>query len=110
MTGQIVKRPTAVHDLDEAADYIRRHSGPDRAIRFLRAADATFQRLANMPGIGTRYESDEAAFTDLRFFPVSRFKKYLAFYRPIVGGVEILRVLYGARNIPSILAEDMGVD
>jgi toxin ParE1/3/4 len=106
VTGNVVKLLTALRDLDEAADYIRRQSGPERAIRFLREADATFQRLASMPGIGTRYAPDEPVFADLRVFPVSRFKKYLTFYRPIADGVEVLRVLHGARDIEGTLAED----
>jgi plasmid stabilization system protein ParE len=67
VTGNVVKLLTALRDLDEAADYIRRQSGPERAIRFLREADATFQRLASMPGIGTRYAPDEPVFADLRY-------------------------------------------
>jgi plasmid stabilization system protein ParE len=35
----------------------------------------------------------------------SRFRKYLVFYRPIPGGIEVLRVLHGSRDIAAILAE-----
>jgi toxin ParE1/3/4 len=80
------------------------------ARRFLAQAEATFQRLARMPGIGTRYEPDEPLYAELRYFPVSRFRMYLVFYRPIPGGIEVLRVLHGARDIPGILAEDFGVE
>ena len=62
-----------------------------------------------MPGIGTRYDPEDRLYAELRFFPVSRFKKYLVFYRPVAGGIEVLRVLHGARDLPSILAEDFGV-
>ena len=33
---------------------------------------------------------------------------HLVVYRPIPGGVEVLRVLHGARDIPGILAEEFG--
>jgi toxin ParE1/3/4 len=63
-----------------------------------------------MPGIGTLYEPDEVLYSDLRYFPVSRFRMYLVFYREIPGGIEVLRVLHGARDIQRILAEEFGVD
>lgn len=63
-----------------------------------------------MPGIGKRYEHDNPALAELRYIPLSsRFKVYIVFYRPIDGGVEIARVLHGAREIHPILAEDFGV-
>jgi toxin ParE1/3/4 len=108
VSGDVVRLRSALRDLDEVADYIRRQGGPARAVRFLRAADATFQRLAALPGVGARYEPDDPAFADLRYCPVLRFKKYLVFYRPIAGGIEVLRVLHGARDIAAILAGDLG--
>jgi toxin ParE1/3/4 len=62
-----------------------------------------------MPGMGTRYDPDELRYADLRYFPVSRFRMYLVFYRPVDGGIEVLRVLHGARDIHGILAEGFGI-
>ena len=59
-----------------------------------------------MPGMGTSYDPGHPALAGLRFLPVSRFKKYLIFYRPIPGGIEVVRVLHGARDIESILADE----
>jgi toxin ParE1/3/4 len=109
MTGNVVRHPAALLDLDEIADFLRRQNGPERAVRFLREADSTIGRLAKMPGIGVRFEPDDVLFAELRFFPVSRFKKYLVFYRPFAGGIEVLRVLHGARDIQGILADDPDV-
>ena len=80
------------------------------ARRFLTQADATFQRLANLPGMGTSYAPDEPLYAGLRYFPVSRFRNYLVFYRPIPGGIEVFRVLHGARDIQGILAEELGIE
>jgi toxin ParE1/3/4 len=110
VSGQIIKRPQALRDLDEAAASIQGQSGPQRAIRFLRAADSTCAQLAGMPGMGTRYEPQEPLYADLRDFPITRHRKYLVFYRPIPGGIEVLRVLHGARDIAGILAEEFGAD
>ncbi len=83
-------------------------TGLQVADRFFAEAEATFNRLASMPGLGTRYEPDEPLYADLRYFPVSRFRKYLVFYRPLPDGIEVLRVLHGARDIAGILAEELG--
>ena len=42
-----------------------------------------------MPGMGTRYQTDEPRYADLLSFPVSRFRMYLVFYRPVAGGIEV---------------------
>ena len=108
--GRAVKRPRALQDLDEAAAYIQDRSGPERAIRFLRAAESTFAMLAGMPGMGTLYQADPPLDADLRYFPVARHPNHVAFYRPLVVGIEVLRVLHEAREIAGILAEEFGVD
>jgi toxin ParE1/3/4 len=63
-----------------------------------------------MPGMGTQYESDESLYADLRYFPISRFRKYLVFYRPIPGGIEVLRALQGSRDIAAVLAEEFAAE
>jgi toxin ParE1/3/4 len=35
----------------------------------------------------------------LRSFPVG---KYLLFYRPVVGGIELVRIVHGARDIQNL--------
>ncbi|MGH9438287.1 MAG: type II toxin-antitoxin system RelE/ParE family toxin, partial [Terriglobia bacterium] len=35
-------------------------------------------------------------------FPVKDFPKYLIFYRPIRDGIEVVRVIHGARDIPAL--------
>ena len=79
-------------------------------MRFLDEAERTFRRLAAMPGMGTRYDPDHPALADLRYFPIARHKSDLVFYRPLADGIEVLRVLHGARDIAGILAEDFGGD
>jgi toxin ParE1/3/4 len=110
MTGRAVKLPRAVQDLDEAAAHIQLHGTPRRAIRFLRAADSTLTMLAGMPGMGTRYNPDDPLYAELRYFPISRFLKYIVFYRPLVDGIEVLRVLHGARDLGGLLADDFRSD
>ena len=108
--NNVVRNPAALRDLDEIADYLQRRHGPERAIRFLREAEATFQRLANLPNIGTPFEPGEPRFAGLRYCPVSRFKNFIAFYRPLPDGIEVLRVLHGSRDLEGILTADLDVD
>jgi toxin ParE1/3/4 len=109
VSGRVVKLPRALHDLDDAAASIQQRGSPQRAIRFLQAADSTLATLAGMPGLGVEYEPDEPVYTGLRFFPIARHRNYIVFYRPLPDGVEVLRVLHGARDLHSILAEDFGI-
>jgi toxin ParE1/3/4 len=102
-------RPARQDLVDAFYHYVRQGSLPT-ARRFLRQAEATLKRIASMPGMGTRYEPDEPLYADVRYFPISRFRSYLIFYRPVAGGIEVLRVLHGARDIHGILSEEFGID
>jgi toxin ParE1/3/4 len=63
--------------------------------------------LASMPGMGARYEPDEPLYAEIRYCPITRHRNHLVFYRPIPDGIEVLRVLHGAREIPNILLEEL---
>jgi toxin ParE1/3/4 len=58
-----------------------------------------FDELLVNPGIG-RTRNDLAPM--LRSVPVG---KYLIFYRPIAEGIEVVRVVHGARDIESLFEE-----
>ena len=66
MSGRIVERPSARLELITTARYLRLHSSPDQAIRFLRDAGRTFAVLAGDPGIGTPYRLDDPRLVELR--------------------------------------------
>ncbi len=77
---------------------------------FLTAAEQTFKQLANKPGIGKLSQFSNPNLVDVRQQAIKGFRKYLIFYRPTTSGVEILRVIHGARDIEAILDEDLGDD
>ena len=110
MTQRIHRRQKARQDLVDIFRYHAREAGFRVARRFFAQAEVTFTRLATMPGMGTSYEHEHPALAGTRYFPVSRFRNHIVFYRPVAGGIEILRILHGARDIASILAEEIGVD
>jgi len=69
MSFLINKLRRARQDLVDVFYYFARQGTLPTARRFLARAEATFQRLARMPGIGTRYEPDESLYAELRYFP-----------------------------------------
>lgn len=95
--------PRADRDIDEHFAFISRES-LDVAMRFLDATNREFERLARSPGLGSTCETRSPRLTGLRVWPISGFDRHLIFYRPISEGIEIVRVLHGARNIDRIIA------
>jgi toxin ParE1/3/4 len=86
------RTPQARLDLIDAALYIA-EDDPDAADRFLDAITKTMDRLGRHSLLGrTRPELTP----DLRSFP---HRQYVIFYRPVQGGIEVVRVLHGSRDI-----------
>jgi toxin ParE1/3/4 len=91
-----VFRTSRAHlDLVEAALRIA-EDNPVAADRWLDTVDAKCQLLAQMPEAGRR--RPELA-PDLRSLPVG---SYVIFYRPVPGGIQVIRVLHGARDLPAL--------
>lgn len=105
MKSSIRRTPRAKRDLAEAATFIARDN-LGAALRFLEAADEAMQKLAEMPGMGRARDFDNPSFGDVRSWPIKRFDNYLLFYRPIAHGIEVLRVIHGARDIDTIFEGD----
>ncbi len=83
--------PAAEADLDEIWNYISDYND-EAADKFMRDLAAKFELLADNKEIGRRQDD---FIVEMRMFP---FKKYHIYYFPIAGGVEIYRVLHGARD------------
>jgi toxin ParE1/3/4 len=105
MTRLVLRTDAALHDLDGQAAFIQKDN-PNAAIRFLAAADATFQRLASMPELGERQDFRRPSLAGLRVWQVQGFENYLVFYRPIDRGIEVVRVLHAARDIAAAFKND----
>ena len=69
---------------------------PNAADTWLDTIDAKCRLLARMPELG-RKRPDLAP--DLRSLPAG---SYVIFYRPVKAGIQIIRILHGARDIPTI--------
>lgn len=110
--SEVTKTPRARQDLIELATYLYSVDPiSDASERLLTAAENAFARLAEMPGLGVAYSSVFGSQAGLRRWPVPGFRNHLIFYRPTATGVEIVRVLHGARDIDAALMdEDDGLD
>lgn len=98
--SEIFQRPLAEPDLDAIWDYIEERSSPERAATFLRKLYTKLETLACSPSIG---RTRDELFPGLRSFP---FGDYLIFYFPLTDGIEVVRVLYGRRDIERIFQEE----
>jgi toxin ParE1/3/4 len=106
MTGHYRVLPAADRDLDDQAAYLATQASLDIALRFYDAANSTFAKISSMPGIGQRWPSANPRLAGLRVWRIEGFEKHLIFYRPAADGIEIIRVLHGARDLESVLGSD----
>ena len=84
--------PEAAEDLRQIVEYIAANN-LSASIRWLDDTEALCNMLAARPDIGERMQTK-------RFGAVRRHGSgnYVVYFRPIADGVEILRVLHGARQ------------
>jgi len=103
--ANLLKRPIVIQDLIAHATYIS-FDNLDAGDRFLYAAEATFQRIAEMPGIGRLSGFSNPAIAQIRQYPIKGFNKYIIFYQISPETVEVVRVLHGAQNLEFILDQE----
>jgi toxin ParE1/3/4 len=75
------------------------------ANRFLAAVERTASLISTHQGIGRICDFGIAALKGMRRTPVRGFRQFVLFYRANDAGIEIIRVLHGARDIESIFRE-----
>ena len=105
MTSPVTERPRARLDLLEQFVYFGEQASLELAERYFAAVDETCRQLVKNPKMGTLYDSGIARLEGMRRFPVNGFEKYLVFYLPQQHGIDVIRILHGARDIDSLFAE-----
>ena len=91
--ARLVISPLAETDLNEILDYIAQDK-PEAALRWVEKIRKTCQFIAEHPEIGERrpeFKTGE--------FRSTLVGNYVVFYRPIPDGIEVARVVSGARDI-----------
>lgn len=69
---------------------------------FRTALQTTGALLLDMPHIGSMRVTRRLALKNIRLVPIRDFEKYVVFYRSLNDGIEIVRVLHGARDYPAL--------
>src|SRR5512147_2849596 len=82
-------------DLQEIHSHIARDD-PGAARRFVASLRSKARQLAETPGMG-RIREDLRP--DLCSFPVGQ---YVLFYREHAGGIVLVRVIHGSRDLPAL--------
>ena len=95
---RVTRRPLAASDILDIWDYIAEGS-LDQADRWVDRLDEKLRLLAAQPMMG---RSREELAADLRSFP---FGRYVIFYTPVDGGIDVVRVLHSARDIDAAFGE-----
>ena len=91
--AQVIYAPEADDDLEAIVDYIARDK-PMAARDWLLKIRKACETLATQPGAGE--ERDGFGVEGCRSFSVG---KYVVFFRPIDGGIEVSRVIHGSRDL-----------
>jgi toxin ParE1/3/4 len=94
---KVVFAPASEADLELIHDYIAAENPAAAAALVTRLEDLA-ARLADARGMG---RARPELLPDLRSFP---FGNYLLFYRRSDNGIEVVRVLHGARDIPALFS------
>ncbi len=93
--ARVTRRPQAVADILEIWDYIAEDSIA-AADRWVDRLDETLQVWATQPMMG-RARNELAA--GVRSFA---FGKYVVFFSALADGIDVVRVLHGARDIDEV--------
>lgn len=90
--GRVTRRPLAAVDILDVWDHIAEGS-LEQADRWIDNLDEKLKLIATQPLIG-RARGELAA--GMRSFP---FGRYIIFYAPVDGGIDVVRVLHSARDV-----------
>jgi toxin ParE1/3/4 len=108
MTGRrVFTRQKALEDTSEIYSYIAERN-LSAAGAFLDALEAAAATLSETPEIGSPRYLDHPELRGMRFYPLKRFQNYLLFYRILESedAVEIIRIVHGARDLPSLFGKE----
>jgi len=97
--------PAADSDVDQCFRFLRDQGSLDTALRFLDGLQESFERIRQMPFIGSPRSFPSTRLRNLRQWPVKGFKEFLIFYHVANEGIEVLRILHARRNIEAIFEE-----
>lgn len=92
---RVTRRPLAADDIAEVWDCIA-EDNLNAADRWIDRLDEQFGFLATQPLMG---RARPELGPELRSYP---FGRYMIFYAPLADGIDVIRVLHGARDIDAV--------
>ena len=104
MSRAIRRAKQVQQDIIDIYTYIGQRNS-DAAERVVDAIEGSIASLKEFPGIGSVWSANDPRLSGMRVVPVSPYRNYLIFFRPIEDLVEIYRVVHGARNLDRIVDE-----
>jgi toxin ParE1/3/4 len=103
--ARVFLRPLASEDIDAIAARIARDNLA-AALSFYEQVETTLKLLKVWPNCGALRTTTNPALSGLRSYPIPGFRSYLLFYLPVKRGIDVIRVIHGARNLPEVLGLD----
>jgi plasmid stabilization system protein ParE len=97
---QLVTRPQFYLDVVEEVEYLATKAGEETARRWQQALDHTIQAIRRQPGIGRPRPDLQPE--GIRSWRLERFRRWLIFYTVREKSVVLLRVRYGAMDLPAL--------
>jgi toxin ParE1/3/4 len=97
--GDIIRRPRASADLSEIWEFIATDN-LERADEFIDRIDEKFRSLATQPLMGRDRSDLMPGLRSLAMPP------YVIFYEPTQHGIEVVRVLHGARDVKTLFDDE----
>ena len=86
--------------------YIRIHrDNPRAADKVLAAIERSIRALVDLPGVGRYWSSPDPRLDGLRVTTVRPYRNYLIFFRAVADGIEVFRVVHGARELQPLVDE-----
>ncbi len=106
MICRVLLRRAADADIDECfAYYVEQSGGLDVPCRLPDCIRDTLDFLLQSPHVGRLRQGGPGVLEGLRSWPVKGFENLLVFYREVDDGIEVVRVLHGARELSSLLED-----
>jgi len=99
----VYRSQLAIDDLEELVSYYLKEAQHTVALRLIDNTERAFDQILAMPKIGALLGLDELPYEDIRRWHIQGFKHLVIFYREVADGIEIIRVLHSARDIPALL-------
>ena len=99
--ARLIVRDDADADIDEIASFIARDNA-EAGRRFYDAVLDDFRRLVAMPRIGAKRYVRRPQLQNLRSWPIGGYRNYLIFYLALDDGIDVLRIIHGARDVERI--------